>query len=250
MVSGAYAALRAGKHVLCEKPLAANATEAQQMAATARETGLVLMEAFHYRYHPLAMRMHEILESGALGTIRRIEAYMCIPVLRPGDIRYRFDLAGGATMDAGCYAVHMVRFLSGAEPEVIDARARLLTPQIDRAMDAELRFADGRTAHIGCSLLSTALLKIWATVIGDEGRLDVINPVLPHYFHRLMLKSAGNVEKVRVAGDTTYTYQLRGFVAAVRNGVEPPTGWTDAVANMRVIDAIYAKAGLQSRTGS
>src|SRR3990172_164939 len=107
-------ALEAGKHVLCEKPLPANADEAARMAETAEKTGLVLMEAFHWRYHPLAARMQEIVASGELGLIEHVEASMCIPLILPGDIRYRLDLAGGALMDAGCYAVSGVRFLAGA----------------------------------------------------------------------------------------------------------------------------------------
>ena len=85
-------ALRAGKHVLCEKPLASNAEEARQMSAVAAESGRVLAEAFHYRYHPLAMRMKEIVDGGELGKIRHLEAHFCVPLLLPGNIRYRFDL--------------------------------------------------------------------------------------------------------------------------------------------------------------
>ena len=109
-------ALEAGKHVLCEKPLAANAADAQRMADAAASSGRVLMEAFHWRYHPLAARMREIVDSGELGKIRHIETHFCIPLWIPGDIRFRLDLAGGATMDTGCYAISILRFLAGAEP--------------------------------------------------------------------------------------------------------------------------------------
>ena len=95
------AALEAGKHVLCEKPFTANAKEAEAVAAVATRTGLVVMEAFHYRYHPLAQRMREIVESGELGTIRRVETALCFPLPKFSDIRYQYDLAGGATMDVG-----------------------------------------------------------------------------------------------------------------------------------------------------
>ena len=140
-------ALEAGKHVLCEKPLAANAREAQHMAQVAGR-GLALMEAFHYRYHPLAARMRAIVAGGELGPLRRIETSMCIPLLRPNDIRFRFDLAGGAVMDAGCYAIHMARFLAGAEPTVLSAQARLRSPQVDRHMLARLSFPNSVTGRI------------------------------------------------------------------------------------------------------
>src|SRR6187397_845824 len=92
------AALEAGKHVLCEKPFTANTKEAEAVAAVAASTGLVVMEAFHYRYHPLAHRMREIVDSGELGTTRHVEAALCFPLPKFSDIRYRYDLAGGATM--------------------------------------------------------------------------------------------------------------------------------------------------------
>ena len=110
------AALEAGKHVLCEKPFTANAKEAEDVAAVATRTGLVVMEAFHYRYHPLAQRMREIVESGELGTIRRVETALCFPLPKFSDIRYQYDLAGGATMDVGTYTVHMARLLGARSP--------------------------------------------------------------------------------------------------------------------------------------
>lgn len=240
-------ALEAGKDVLCEKPIASNAVEAERMAASAHATGRVLVEAFHWRYHPLAARMKEIVDSGELGTIQHIEAHLCIPLLLPGDIRFRLDLAGGATMDTGCYPVSIVRFLAGSEPEVVAAEARLSSPGVDRWMRADLRFADGRTGLITCSLLSASLLRAAARVRGSSGELSVFNPIAPQLYHRLRVRTAAGTRSERLQGDATYTYQLRAFVAAVRNRTPVPTGPEHGIANMRVIDAIYRKAGLQPR---
>ena len=239
-------ALEAGKHVLCEKPLAANAEEARAMAAAATRCDRILVEAFHYRYHPLAARMKSILDSGVLGAIRHIEATMCIPLLLPGDIRYRWELAGGATMDVGCYTISLVRFLAGAEPEVVRADARLASPRVDRRMTAELRFPDGGSGRITCSLFSSQLLRLGAVVRGEHGELRVFNPFAPHFYHRLSVRTAHGRTTERVAGDATYTHQLRAFVAAVR-GAAAPVDIADAVANMQVIDAVYEKAGLPKR---
>lgn len=240
-------ALQAGKHVLCEKPLANNTAEAEQMAQSAARSGRVLVEAFHYRYHPLAARMKEIVESGELGTIRHLEAHFCTPSVRLGNIRLRYDLGGGATMDLGCYAIHLLRFLTGAEPEVVRAEARTLSPQVDRWMAADFAFADGRTARMTCSLLSVVLLRLSARVVGDQGELRVLNPILPHLWHRLTVRTHNGVRRERVPGDSTYTHQLRAFVDAVRGNAYLPTGPADAVANMRVIDAVYRQAGLSLR---
>ncbi len=240
-------ALQAGKHVLCEKPLASNAAEAQQMAEAAQRAERVLMEAFHWRYHPLAARMKAIIDSGELGAIQHIETHFCIPLPFPRDIRYQLALAGGATMDTGCYAVSILRFLAGAEPQVMRAEARLSSPGVDRYMAADLRFPDGRTGHITCALLSATLVRASARVRGDRGEMSVFNPIAPHLYHRLRVRNEIGTRVERLRGDATYTHQLRAFAAAVRNGRNLPTGPEDAIANMRVIDAIYTAAGLPLR---
>jgi predicted dehydrogenase len=241
-------ALLAGKHVLCEKPFTANEAEATRVAEVAASTGLVVMEAFHWRYHPLAARMKEVV-SGELGAVQRIEATMCVPVPIPGDIRYRLDLAGGATMDTGCYTVSMLRHLAGAEPEVKSAAARLSSPGVDRWMRAELAFADGRTAGITCSLWSATLLSVRARVVGELGTMDVLNPVAPHIYHRLTVETRTGQRWERVAKASTYECQLRAFAGAVLRGEPVLTGPADAVKNMRVIDAVYRAAGLPVRGG-
>jgi predicted dehydrogenase len=240
-------ALRAGKHVLCEKPIASNAGEAEQMAAAAEQTGRALVEAFHWRYHPLAARMREVVRSGVLGEVRRVEAALCIPYLLPGDIRYRFDLGGGATMDTGCYAINLVRFLAEAEPSVASAQVRRSSPDVDRWMRAELRFADGRSGRVECSLCSSKLLVVRARVIGSRGRLDVFNPIAPHLYHRLRVRADGQSTSEHVPGEATYTHQLRAFAAHVAGGPRMSTDAPDAIANMRVIDAVYDRAGMKRR---
>lgn len=243
-------ALRAGKHVLCEKPLAANTAQAEQMAAVATETGKVLMEAFHWRYHPLAARMRAIIDSGELGDVRHIETSFCIPLWKPGDIRYRLDLAGGATMDLGCYAINILRFLGGAEPAVVQALARLSSAAVDRYMRADFVFPNGSSARITCSMFSSAVLRASAVVRGSAGEMRVFNPIAPHIFHRLRVRSQQGRRSERVAGKATYVHQLEAFVAAVLSGAPFPTGAGDGIANMRVIDAVYRAAGLPLRGGA
>ena len=241
-------ALRAGKHVLCEKPIASNASEAQQMADAARETGRALVEAFHWRYHPLATRVKEIVASGAIGAPRHYEATLAFPLgLMRNDIRWSWELAGGALMDAGCYTVSMVRQLSDGEPEVVSATALLWSPQVDRRMDARLRFADGRTAAITASMWSRTLLKMALRIEGERGEIRVFNPIAPHFYNRVTVRTPDGKTSERVAGEATYTCQLRAFVDHVRNGTPVPTGPDDAIANMRVIDAVYRAAGLKVR---
>jgi predicted dehydrogenase len=244
------AALAAGKHVLCEKPFTANAAEAREIAELAAQSDRVVMEAFHYRYHPLALRVEEIIASGELGKLQRVEAAMCFPLPRFSDIRYNYSLAGGATMDAGCYAVHMVRTFGGETPEVASAQAKLRDPQVDRAMTAELRFAAGHTGRVRCSMWSSHLLQISAHVVGDRGELRALNPVIPQMFHRLSVRSADGKRVERFGRRASYAYQLDAFAAAVLRGEPVKTTPEDAIENMTVIDAIYRAAGLPLREPS
>ncbi len=244
------AALDAGKHVLCEKPFTANAAEAHAIADAAASSDRVVMEAFHYRYHPLALRTEQIIASGALGRLKRVEAALCFPLPRFSDIRYNYALAGGALMDAGCYAVHMVRTFGGSTPEVVSAHAKLRDPQIDRAMTAEVKFAEGHTGRIRCSMWSTRLLEISTRVVGDQGELRLFNPVTPHLINRLAVRTPDGTRVEHFSRRPSYAYQLDAFAAAVLRGEPVKTGPEDAIENMTVIDAIYRAAGLPLRQPS
>src|SRR5262245_23755391 len=241
------AALESGKHVLCEKPFTANAEEARAVAEVARASGLVTMEAFHYRYHPMTERVLEIIGSGEIGAIRHIETWMCVPLLLPNDIRWQLGLAGGALMDVGCYTLHQVRTYAGAEPEVVAAQAKLRSPGVDRYLTAELRFDDGRTGRITASMASARLLSLGARVEGTTGALRVRSPTTPQLLGRLTVRTSDGRRIERASREPTYLFQLRAFAAAVLDGAPYPTGVDDAVANMEAIDACYRAAGLEPR---
>ena len=241
------AALEAGKHVLCEKPFTANAAEAEAVGEVAQRTGGLVMEAFHWRYHPLAQRMVEIIGSGELGTLRHVGMSLCFPLPKFSDIRYQYDLGGGALMDAGCYTVHIVRTLGGEEPEVVRAEAKLHSPDVDRAMRANLRFPAGHTGTITCSMWSSSVLRLHAVAIGDRGEMRVFNPTTPQLFHRLKVTSGGASRVEHLSRRPTYEYQLEAFCAAVLRGAPTLTPPSESIANMRVIDAIYRAAGMKVR---
>ncbi len=241
------AAIAAGKPVLCEKPFTANADEARTVAAAADAAGVVVMEAFHYRHHPMAARLRAIVDSGELGRITRVEASLCFPLPLFKDIRYNLALAGGATMDAGCYAINLCRFLAGREPTVTGATAVTHGAGIDRAMRIELDFSDGLTGEARCSMWSTSLLALSARVVGDVGELRVFNPTTPQLLHRISVRTASGRRVEHVSRRPTYAFQLDAFVDAVRNGGPIVTDPADAIANMTVIDDAYEAAGLGRR---
>lgn len=241
------AALRAGKHVLCEKPLTSNATEAEEVAAVADATDLVLMEAFHYRYHPLMRRAVEIVQGGELGELRHLEAWMQIPLPRASDIRYQLALAGGSLMDLGCYSIHQLRSLTAQEPVVTEATAKQRPAGIDRWIRVDVAFPSGATGRLTVSLLSALPLRLGFRVTGAEGRLSVMNPTLPQMYSRFVVHDRHGRHHERFPRVPTYRYQLEAFADAVLDGAPLLTPPSDSVANMRVIDAAYEAADMSPR---
>jgi predicted dehydrogenase len=241
------AALQAGKHVLCEKPFTANADEARQVAeADSAHPGLVVMEAFHYQYHPMTKRLVEIVQSGELGIIKEIDISFSAPLAKKGDIRYQLGLAGGATMDMGCYPISLLRLLA-AGPRVISAKAKLSSAGVDRAMDARFSLPEGGTARVRCSMFSSSVLRLYAEVIGSEGTLTVFNPFAPQFGHRVKVQTASGTRREKFSRRATYDYQLEAFVAAVEDRAPFATTAVDAIRTMELIDAIYTAAGLGIR---
>lgn len=244
----AIKAVEAGKHALVEKPFASNAEQAQRMADAARASGRLMVEAMHYRYHPFATKMKEVLARPALGKIRRVEAFACFPVLRGKDIRYDFALGGGAAMDLGCYAINLARYLVGEEPRVVSVDCRLANPRVDRWMAAELAFPGGATGRVTCSIWSTDFLKGDCFVETDAGRVKIANPLAPQFFNAITWTEGGSKKTEKVPDKKgTAVYQLDAFARAIETGAPLPTSADDAVRNMRVIDAMYQAAGLSPR---
>jgi predicted dehydrogenase len=245
------AAIDAGKHVLSEKPFAANAEEAAEVAAAAHDRGVLVVEGFHYLYHPVIRRLHELLASGDLGELVRVETTLEIQDPGPGDPRWSLALAGGATMDLGCYSLHAQRVLApwgGGEPELVAARAgeRPGEPGMDEWLEAQLRFPSGATGVARCDMASDRRQMTYR-VVGSRGEALVANFVEPHLDDRLIIRTPAGERVERHGRRSSYTYQLEAFSRAVREGVPLPIDVDDAVANMRLVDACYAAAGLRPR---
>lgn len=244
------AALAAGKDVLCEKPLAANAVEAREMVTTATAANRILMEAFHWRYHPLVGRLRELLDDGTLGPIRHVHGSFCLPDghVAPGDIRWDLELGGGALMDLGCYPLQWVRWVTGGEPRVVSAAATCPVPEVDGRFTAELAWDDGPTGSIECSMLAERF-DAHLEVVGEHATLRVDNPLAPQHGARVELRRGDDVAEIPVPGadTTTYQHQLAAFRDAVAARVAPLTSGSDPVATMELIDACYRAAGLRPR---
>lgn len=235
-------ALAAGKHVLCEKPFAANAREAREMVAAGIAANRVLMEAFHWRYHPLADRIRAICD-GELGTIHALSARFTVGHLDRSSNQFNFPLGGGALMDLGVYPLQWVRFVMGTEPQVVSAQMKFADPNLDVTADVELRFPGDVLASIHCSMQHGVPFSAELMVDGELGTLVVTNPLAPQMGHEIALTTNSGTRRETVAMTTSYYHQLLAFVAAVDLGAGFPTGGTDSVATMELVDAIYQAAG-------
>jgi predicted dehydrogenase len=242
-------AITAGKHVLCEKPFASNAAEARLVAdAASHGSGLVVMEAMHYRYHPLIRRLREV--TGALGPVRHMQCWTSFVIADPGDIRYDYALGGGALMDGGCYAVDCMRMLAG-EPEVSGALADTAPDGVvDLALAARLSFGGGATGWFDSAFTRAGVFRADLQVTCDRGTVRVDNFILPQDGH-LTVDQVPDEDVAPAEGEprtwTSFVWQLRAFAHAIRVGGPVETSAENAVATMRVIDAAYRAAGLPTR---
>lgn len=238
-------AMRAGKDVLCEKPFASNATEAEEMVRVAAETGRVLGEAFHYLYHPMFQRILDAVRNGIIGEVVRMKGRFDIEISQP-DLRWDYATSGGSTMDLGCYPIHWVRTVAGEEPKVLSATAEVGPPKIDAALGADLEFPSGATAHVH-SAMNDPSGRILLEIEGTRGRIVADNPLAPQNGNNLTIENERGVSSGEVVAGTTYHHMLRAFVDHVRLGADYPTKGPDSINNMRAIDAIYEAAGLPRR---
>jgi predicted dehydrogenase len=244
------AAIEAGKHVLCEKPLAANAEDAARIAEAADNSDVVVMEAFHWRYHPLVAQMRSIIDAGILGSIEHIDARFEVDasVIPATDIRWDLAIGGGAMMDIGCYPASWVRWAIEGEPTVDGAQAVCPVPNIDGSLSAELSWPSGVTGTMFGSMVSeTPGHNASLEIIGANATMLVDNPIAPQNGASLQIRSGDSVADIPVLPGSTYVSQLVAFRDAIAFGSPFPTTTRDGVATMELIDACYVAAGLDPR---
>ncbi len=236
------AALKSGKHVLCEKPFAMNGDEAEAMVAAAREAGRHLIEAFHYRHHPAFERVLEILASGKMGAVQHIEGVFNVAISPdPGELRYDPELGGGALMDLGCYPLHATRTVAGQEPNIIAAEKERGPTGVDVHTKADMAFRSGITATISCDMRPGTDWKTYIEIFCQNGSVYLHNMVAPQKGHHVRTIIGGDTtDETKEEDKTTYDYQLQHVVDVLSGKAEALTGGADAIGNMRAIDAIYA----------
>lgn len=246
------AAIKAGKHVLTEKPFAGNAVEARAVAAAAAGSGLVVFDAFHYRYHPIFGRFLDAITGGEIGPLRSLRVRMMMPPPPEDDLRWSLRLAGGAMMDLGCYALHVVTTLAealGGRPELVSAEMgeRAGHPGVDEWFKGELTLPGGVPARVDVDM-DHQDGEFSLTAEGAEGAVVVKEFIKVTKDDRLILRAKDGTERVEHLGTrSTYHYQADALTAAVRHGAPFPTGAADGVVNLELIDQCYRRAGFEPR---
>ncbi len=226
----------AGKHVLCEKPLALTAADAGEMIAACRRHGVVLMEAFMYRYHPRTLRVAELAAQGPLGDVRLVRASFTFRVSSPENIRLKPELGGGSLYDVGCYGVNVSRMLLG-EPTTAFAFGQIGASGVDVVLGAVLRFEGDRLAMIDCGLALSRREEV--EVVGDGGRLVVPSAFLPGEANaEIHMVQGQNHTVLTIPGVDQYQVMVEQFAEVVRAGAPMLLPPEDAVANLRVIEAL------------
>jgi predicted dehydrogenase len=234
-------ALAHGKPVLCEKPFALDAAEADAMLQAARRAGLPLFEAMHSRHHPLFARVVELVRGGAIGAVRSIDARFDIDLRgRPDDFRWQPGAGGGALMDLGVYPLSWARGVVGEEPAVARASMRMVGG-VDAAVEAELRFPGGVEARIH-SAMDAPGRTAELVVVGSGGRITAINPLAPQLGHGLVVEAEGGTREEQVPGPSSYAAQLGALCAALLDGAPWPLPADDPLRSMVAIDAVRAAA--------
>ncbi|MDX1777851.1 MAG: Gfo/Idh/MocA family oxidoreductase [Thermodesulfobacteriota bacterium] len=245
-------ALKQGKHVLCEKPLACNTTEATEMVQAARETGKVLMEAFSYRFHPRSQRIKTMVKDGLIGKPHLIRSAFCFQMgeelLQSGNnARLKPEMGGGALMDVGCYGVSLARWILDAEPEMVQAQALYHPNGVDQHFVGLLRFPQDVLATVEASFI-TALQQTY-TVVGTQGAIELPHDAYIPWEKDAVFTLRCTDEEVGqdhcIPGADGYKLMIEHFADVILGKASPLYGPEDSIRTMKVLDALAQAA----RTG-
>ena len=228
-------AARAGKHVLCEKPLALTVAEVDAMEAAARQCGVVLAEAFMYRHHPQTLKVKELVDGGAVGPVRFVRGTFSFPLDRPNDVRLRPEWGGGCLWDVGCYPLSFARFVLGKEPvEVVGAQ--VVGPSgIDETFVGQLVFPGEVLVQVDAGFRSP--VRTGLEIAGTEGTIVVRQPWRPEGLP-ILLTRGGETEEIAAGGEDRYLLEIEDLADCVRTGRTPRVTLAESRGNVATIVAL------------
>jgi predicted dehydrogenase len=233
-------AVQAGKHVLCEKPLAVSVAEVDAVTAAARTGNRVVAEAFMYRHHSQTLKVKELIQAGLIGRLQLIRGAFTYYLNRPADIRLNPSLSGGALWDVGCYPVSYARTIVGAEPLSVSGRQVVGASGVDVIFTADLLFPGPVFAQLYCSLQTP--YSVAMEFIGEEGTLAVPQPFKPEKRTHLLLTKDGRTEKIPVRGGELYSGEVEDMENAALSNKQPLISLQDSRNNIAVLCALFASA--------
>jgi len=233
-------ALQAGKHVLCEKPLALSIGEVDAMVEAANQAGLILAEAFMYRHHPQSVRVKELVEQGVVGEIVYIQGAFTFWLENRLDIRMNPEMGGGSLWDVGCYPVSYTRLLLGAEPKEVFGWARIGVSGVDEVFTGLMRFNSGPLAQFESGFRSPYRVRM--EIVGSTGSLMISNPFKPGKDNTIVIDRGGKLEKVKMPGQELYLGEVEDIADAVLDGKPPRISLEDSRANVKVLAALLESA--------
>jgi len=235
-------ALRAGKHVLCEKPLALTLEEADAMIAASKETGKILSEAFMYRHHAQTLKIKEIIDSGALGQLQLIKGTFTFNLTRKDDYRWRAEAGGGSIWDVGCYPISYARMIVGAEP--VEAFGWQVTGQggADDSFIGQMRFEGGVQAQFDSGFKTP--LRTVIEIVGTDASLNIPNPFKPGKANEIHLSHGDKQESIKIKGDELYLGEVEDMCDAILLGKPPRVSLEDSRGNIATILALLESAHL------
>jgi xylose dehydrogenase (NAD/NADP) len=238
-----------GKHVLCEKPIASNAAEVAELIAASQKSGVKIMEAFMYRFHPQTARVRQLVKDGAIGETRIVRASFDFYLRRPYDVRWNRELAGGALMDVGCYCVNAANMIVGTPPSAVTASAVWTPEGVDMSLVGTLEYPNGVLGVIDCSFQVGRTMQQHLEISGTDGLIRVPRPFSKGDEDAIIITDKSDntspAEEIRVPGANHYHLMVEHFADAVLNGKELGYTLEESRANMQVLDALReaARAG-------
>ncbi len=236
-------AIEAGKHVLCEKPMALTTRDVDDMAAAAERHKRVLAEAFMYRTHPQTLKVKEILANGAVGRIRIVRGSYTYHMTTDKDIRLIPEMGGGALWDIGCYPLSYARLVLETEPQEVFGSQITGRTGVDETFVAQMRFSDDMFVQFDCSFRIP--YHTFMEVIGDKGTLNISRPYNPRATENLYLTVDGKTKSIPVKGSSTYISEVEDLADAILLGKAPRMSLADSRAEVAATLALFESA----RTG-
>jgi xylose dehydrogenase (NAD/NADP) len=238
-------AARAGKHVLCEKPLACSVEDVERIADVARSAGVVVAEAFMYRHHPQTLRVRELVASGAIGPAVFVSGSFTFTLDRPGNYRESPAEGGGSLWDVGCYPVSFSRFVLGEEPVEAIGREWLGPSGVDLTFAGLLRFPSGALASFDCGFRGPFRARM--EIVGTEGAILVPSPFKPGIVERILLTRGDRQEPIEIAGSDLYAAEVEDMADAVLLGRSPRLSLAESRGNVVALEALLRSAQRASR---